>query len=91
MGAQGEKIKGVLPWLVRWACRSGTRYFCPASAALVSPVENKFFSRRTLFKLSPSKLAGSRAGSPISYCVSLVVNTTYVMYKMNFYLEHREV
>jgi hypothetical protein len=35
-------MKGVLPWLVRWACRAGTRDFCPALAALVSPIQNIF-------------------------------------------------
>ncbi len=48
-------IKRVLPWLVRWARRAGTRYFYPASAALISPVQN-MFPHRTL----------SRAGSPES-------------------------
>jgi hypothetical protein len=36
-----------------------------------------FFFSPYYFKLSPSKLAGSRAGSPISQCVSLVVNPTF--------------
>ncbi len=44
VGSQGVHMKGVLPWLVRWACRgAGTRDFCPASAALVGPVQNIFF------------------------------------------------
>ncbi len=34
----------VLPWLVRWACRAGTRDFCSALAALVGPVQNFYFS-----------------------------------------------
>ncbi len=45
MGATGEQMEGVLPWLAHWASRAGTRYFCPALAALVSPVQNIFFSR----------------------------------------------
>jgi len=36
-------MRGVLPWLVRWTCRTGTRDFCPALAALVGPVENIYF------------------------------------------------
>ncbi len=32
------QIKGVLSWLVRWACRAGTRDFGSALAALVGPV-----------------------------------------------------
>jgi hypothetical protein len=35
-------MKWVLPWLVRWACRAGIRDFCPALAALVSPIQNIF-------------------------------------------------
>ncbi len=38
MGTQRVHIKGVLPWLVRWACRAGTRDFCSALAALVAVV-----------------------------------------------------
>jgi hypothetical protein len=36
-------MKGVLPLLVRWARRAGTRDFNPALVVLVSPVQN-FFS-----------------------------------------------
>ncbi len=36
-------MKGVLPWLVRWACRVGTRDVCPALDAVVGPVLNIFF------------------------------------------------
>ncbi len=43
IGAQRVQMKGVLPWLVRWTCRTGTRDFCPALAALVGPVENIYF------------------------------------------------
>jgi hypothetical protein len=43
MGTYGVQIKGVLPWLVRWARRAGTRDFYIALAALVSPVQNMFF------------------------------------------------
>jgi hypothetical protein len=35
-------MKGVLPWLARWAYRAITRYFCSALAALVGPVQNIF-------------------------------------------------
>jgi hypothetical protein len=35
--------KRVPSWLVLWACRAGTRDFCPALAALVGPVQNVFF------------------------------------------------
>jgi hypothetical protein len=42
MGAQRVQMKGVLPWLVRWACRASTRDFCSALAALVGPVQKNF-------------------------------------------------
>jgi hypothetical protein len=67
-------MKGVLPWLVRWACHAGTRDFHSALASLVDPVQKIFFPHHTIsIPLSPSlsKLAGSRAGSPVFY-VSLV-------------------
>jgi hypothetical protein len=35
-------MKGVLPWLVRWARRAGTRDFCPAFVAVVGTVQNNF-------------------------------------------------
>ncbi len=41
MGTQSVQMKGVLSWLVRWACRTGTRDFCSALAALY-PVQNVF-------------------------------------------------
>jgi hypothetical protein len=43
MGTHGVQMKGVLPWLVSWALRAGTREFCPALVALVGPVQNIFF------------------------------------------------
>jgi hypothetical protein len=36
-------MNGILPCLVRWACRAGTRDFYPALAALDSPVQKYFF------------------------------------------------
>jgi hypothetical protein len=40
-------MKGVLPWLVSWAHRAGTGDFCPALAALVSPLQNIFPSQQS--------------------------------------------
>ncbi len=37
MGTLGEHMKGVLPWVVRWAHCAVTIDFCPALAALLSP------------------------------------------------------
>jgi hypothetical protein len=35
-------MKGDLPWVVRWACCAGTRYFCSALAALIGHLQNIF-------------------------------------------------
>jgi hypothetical protein len=43
MGTQRVQMKGVLPWLVHWSCRVGSKDFCSALAALVDPVQNIFF------------------------------------------------
>ncbi len=41
METQRVPIKeGVLPWLVLWACRAGTREFCPPLAALAGSTEH---------------------------------------------------
>ncbi len=46
--------EGVLPWLVRWAHRAGTRDFYSALAALVSPVQNIIFLNVHFFNLCVS-------------------------------------
>ena len=55
-------LKEVLAWLVRWACRAGTRNVCPALAALVGPVQKFFSSPYAISVLicphRPSKLGG---------------------------------
>ncbi len=75
MGTQRVQLKGILPWLVRWACRAGTRDFFSALSALVSSMQNIFFPHHTLFKFlcshRPAIWAGSRAGSPFSWYVFL--------------------
>ncbi len=55
-------MKGVIPWLVRWGGRAGTRDFCSALAALVGPVQyikifvSSPFTISITLSLSPSKL-----------------------------------
>jgi hypothetical protein len=44
-------MKGVLPWLFRWACRAGPRDFYTALAAPVSLVQNIFFFAAHFFSL----------------------------------------
>ncbi len=43
MGTQRVQIKGLLLWLVRFACRAGRRDFCSALAALVGPLQTILF------------------------------------------------
>ncbi len=43
MGTLGVHVKGVLPWLVRWARRAGTMDFFPALSSLVIPEQNIFY------------------------------------------------
>ncbi len=69
MGTYGVQLKGILPRLVRWACRTGTRNLYPALAALASPVQIIFFRNADFhFMVSHRTVAwtGSRAGSLIS-------------------------
>ncbi len=51
VGTRGVHMKGVLPWLVRCARYAGTRDFCPALAALVSPEQNIIFLAAHFFTL----------------------------------------
>jgi hypothetical protein len=44
-------MKGILPWMVRWARRASTVHFCPALAALVSPVQTITFLIAHFFAL----------------------------------------
>jgi hypothetical protein len=46
MGTKRVQLKEVLPWLVHWASRAGTRDFYPALPALYKI----FFPHRTLFQ-----------------------------------------
>jgi hypothetical protein len=43
MGTLGVQLEGILPCLVHWAYRAGTRDFCSALAALDDPIKNDFF------------------------------------------------
>ena len=47
MGTQAVQMKGVLPWLNRWARCAGTRDFCLALVAAVGPVQF-FFPHSTV-------------------------------------------
>jgi hypothetical protein len=55
MGTVRGQMRGVLPWLVRWACCSVTKDFCSALASLIGQVQ-KIFLIEHFFKnfLSPS-------------------------------------
>ncbi len=58
MGTQRVQMKGILPWLVRWARRAGIIDFYPALAARVSSVQNIFPSLYTIQFMCPNH-AGS--------------------------------
>jgi hypothetical protein len=51
MGTYEVQMKEVLPWLVCWAHRAGTRDFYPALATLVSPVRHIFLLIAHFFTL----------------------------------------
>jgi hypothetical protein len=73
MGTQRVQMKRG-PWVVRWACRTGTRDFCSVLAALVGPVQNIFSSPKTIQFLCPhcpANWEGNRAGLSVSLYVSL--------------------
>jgi hypothetical protein len=68
-GDSKSTIKGVLSWLVRWACRACVQY--SALAALVGPVKY-FYPRRTLFQfLCPPSL--SKLGKQSCWVACLLV------------------
>jgi hypothetical protein len=57
MGTQEVYMKGVLPWLVHWARRAGTRDFCPVLAAQDGPVQGIFSSLfHFIFTIIPEKM-----------------------------------
>ncbi len=76
-GTQRVHMKGVLPWLVGWARRSGTRSYCPASAATVSAVQN-IFIYIYFFLTAAASWAGSRAASPFSQYMCLWSSPTKI-------------
>ncbi len=70
-------MEGVHPRLVRLTRRAGKIDFCPALAALVSPVRKNFlriFFFTILVPIAQATWAGRRVGSPVS--VSLVKTDT---------------
>jgi hypothetical protein len=66
---------GVLPWLVRWACGSGTRDFCSALAALLAQYKIYFCPHCKLFQfLFPQIPNAQQAGqAAVLSCLSLIV------------------
>jgi hypothetical protein len=75
MGTQREQMKRGPSLVGSLSCRASSKGFCSALAALVSPEQNILFPHRTLFQFlcphRPESWAGSRAGSPVSWYVSL--------------------
>ncbi len=71
-------MKGVLPWLVRWVRRAGTRDFYPALATLWSAQDKIFFLTVHYFYLYVpiAPWTGSRAGPPVSECVFSMIHVS---------------
>jgi hypothetical protein len=68
-------MKGVLPWLVRWARRAGTVDFCLALAALVRPVKNSIFLTANLLTfLGPIAQKPGHRGRQSCWVASLCVS-----------------
>jgi hypothetical protein len=87
-------MKGVLPCLVRWACRAATRDFYPALADLVGPVQNIFsLAIHSSVHLSPSPRKLGRQSCWVAcllICVSgiltkNVISDFWYMYKNTEY------
>jgi hypothetical protein len=66
-------MKSVFPWLIHWAYRAGTRDFCSALAALVSPAQ-KFDT--ILLHLSPSPSKVGRQSCRVAYLLISVSGST---------------
>jgi hypothetical protein len=49
LGAHRVQMKGVLPWLVCWACRADTRDFLCLGCSSRPAVQNMFFPTRIIF------------------------------------------
>ena len=63
-------MKEVLPWLVRWARRAGTKDLCPVLAALVSPVQNIIFLATYYFTLIvPIALQSGQGRLSLNVCL----------------------
>ncbi len=58
-GLKEYKMKGILPWLVHWSCRVGTRNFCPVLTVLVS---TKYFFRVIVFYFNSFVLTAQQSG-----------------------------
>jgi hypothetical protein len=72
-------MKGVLPWLVRWACRASTRNFLSCLGCSIRPSSKYVFPHCPLFQFicphRPASWAGSRAGSSIICGETLLCQT----------------
>jgi hypothetical protein len=66
-------MKGAFPCLVHWARHASRRNFCPALAAQVSPEQNIFSPRPTLFHfICPHHPASWQAVVPGSLSLTFV-------------------
>ncbi len=73
MGTQRVQIKGVLHWLLRWACRAGTRDFCSALGCSSRPYIKYIFLHHTLFQcLCPHRPCSQLGRQPCRVACPLV-------------------
>jgi hypothetical protein len=56
-------MKGIIPWLVLWACLAGTSDFCSAQNKIFFLTVHYF---NTFAPNGTASWAGSHAGSPVS-------------------------
>ncbi len=79
-------------WLVRWACRAGTRDFCSVLEALVSPVQNIFDTISVPVSPSPSKLGRQPCWvACLLVCVSGVISAHFAFFKTQLCSMHYNI
>ncbi len=61
------------PWLVHWDGRESTKYFCPALAAVVGPVQYKILFRTVHFFTSTVPIAQQAGQAVLPDRLSLLV------------------
>ncbi len=71
-------MKGVLPWLIHWACCAGTRDFCPALAGVLKSASIKYFF-----------LTGHYSSSIVPFAQQ--VGHAFVLHSLSLYMVLRDL